>query len=110
MAPTRRVFNLNILENYASDLPLQFIDYTKGPVYEHLLRNPPETKFNVIFETVGDIDTNLYTHSEAYSAPGSAFVTVGPQPVGSGKAGQIARLLWTILRPAWLGGVKRKWM
>lgn len=78
-------------------------------MHEVLLQSPPEPKFHVIFETVGDIDTNLYTHSEAYLASGGSFVTVGPQPSGKGKVGQVARLLWAILRPAWLGGVNRKW-
>ncbi|KAK7693253.1 hypothetical protein QCA50_002819 [Cerrena zonata] len=86
----------------------EFIDYTKGPVYDTLIANPPTPKFNVIFETVGSIDPKLFALSEAYLAPGGTFVSVGPQPEGNGKFGQIVNFLWAVFRPTWLGGVNRK--
>lgn len=89
---------------------LQFIDYTKEPPYKTLERDPPTPKFHVILEAVGNIDLPLYTHSEAYLAPGGIFVSVVPQPSGIGEVPSLGRYIWgALLRPRWLGGTKRKW-
>ncbi|PCH38315.1 NAD(P)-binding protein [Wolfiporia cocos MD-104 SS10] len=87
----------------------EFVDYTKGPLHTALAENSPSPKYHVIFETVGLVDTALYTNSEAYLAPGGVFVSTGPQPKGFDIAG-IGKLLWKVfLQPKWLGGTKRTW-
>lgn len=85
------------------------MDYTKGPVYDRLIENPPSPKFDIIFDTVGSVDPKLFSLSEAYLAPDGTFLSVGPQPEGSGKLGQLANFFWTVSRPTWVcGGVNRK--
>ncbi|KAK7695386.1 hypothetical protein QCA50_000022 [Cerrena zonata] len=87
----------------------EFMDYTKGPVYDRLIENPPSPKFDIIFDTVGSVDPKLFSLSEAYLAPDGTFLSVGPQPEGSGKLGQLANFFWTVSRPTWVcGGVNRK--
>lgn len=86
----------------------QFIDYKKAPAYQQLLDNPPSPKFHAILEAVGNTDVPLYAKSEAYLAPGGLFISVGPYPHGLSGFGQLLRLLLEICRPAFLGGVKRK--
>ena len=93
-----------------TDEDRQFIDYTKKPPYQVLEENPPTPKFHVILEAVGNIDLPLYTHSEAYLAPGGIFVSVMPQPSGVGEVPAFGRYMWeALLHPGWLGGTKRKW-
>ncbi len=61
-------------------------------------------KYDVFFETAGLMDPALFVHSAAYLAPKGIFLSVGPQ--GSG----VASFAWNVLlRPSFLGGVKRKW-
>ena len=68
-----------------------------------MLKNPPQPKFHAMLEAVGNADWQLYTHSEAYLAPGGVFLSVGPQ--GSG----VGYFLWKVyLQPGFLGGTKRK--
>lgn len=87
---------------------LQFIDYTKGPVYEQLERNPPSPKFHVFIEAVGNTDVKLYTHSPAYLAPNGVFITVGPQPSGlKGLPEWMHYSMEAFVRPVWLGGTPR---
>lgn len=87
----------------------QFVDYTMGPLHATLAANPPSQKYHVFLETVGLLDTSLYTSSEAYLAPGGIFVSTGPQPKGFDIAG-LSKLAWKIfLQPRWLGGTKRTW-
>ncbi|EED85578.1 predicted protein [Postia placenta Mad-698-R] len=87
----------------------EFVDYTTGPLHATLAANPPSQKYHVFLETVGLLDTSLYTSSEAYLAPGGIFVSTGPQPKGFDIAG-LSRLAWKIfLQPRWLGGTKRTW-
>lgn len=89
---------------------VQFIDYTKGPVHEQLERNPPEPKFHVFLEAVGNTDVEMYTHSAAYLAPGGVFISVGPQPAGWKGMPRFGRyVVEALLRPKILGGVPRKW-
>ncbi|KAI0797804.1 hypothetical protein C8Q75DRAFT_739747 [Abortiporus biennis] len=87
-----------------------FIDYTKEPVHRALEQNPPEPKFHLILEAVGNIDLPLYTHSEKYLAPGGIFVSVMPQPDGLFDTPHLFRYYFeALLRPTWLGGTNRKW-
>ncbi|KAI0933956.1 hypothetical protein AcW1_005634 [Taiwanofungus camphoratus] len=87
----------------------EFIDYTKGLLYEALVASAPTPKYHVILEAVGILDPALFVHSESYLAPGGTFVSVGPQPKGFDVMG-LCRFLWMVmLRPTWLGGTKRRW-
>ena len=84
----------------------QFYDYTKQPVHEALIQNPPSSKFDVILEAVGLAYVPFYKHSEAYLAPNGIYISVGPIPHGFGEA---LSLLWNIfMRPKWAGGTKRR--
>ena len=65
-------------------------------------------KFDIIVEAVGLIDPSLYAHSEAYLEPNGTFFTVGPQLHGIGDVPNAIRTAFCILRPGFLGGVKRK--
>ncbi|OCH89445.1 NAD(P)-binding protein [Obba rivulosa] len=85
----------------------EFFDYTKEPLHKQLEARAPSPKYHLIVEAVGLIDLSIYTHSEAYLAPGGAFVSVGPQPNGF-DVPAISKLLWdAFLKPTWLGGTKR---
>ena len=87
----------------------QFIDYTKGPVYEQLSRNPPSPKFDAFLEAVGISDPQLYLQSSAYMVRGGLFASVGPKPsLGGGYTG-LARLALEVMRLRILGGVSQKW-
>ena len=89
---------------------MQFIDYTKGPVYKQLESDPAKTKYHVFLEAVGNTDVELYTHCAAYLAPDGIFISVGPQPDGWKGVPRLGRYLWeTLLRPKVLGGTSRKW-
>ncbi len=89
------------------DLGEQFFDYTKAPLHEQLVAANVTPKYDVFYETVGILDPALFVHSPAYLAPKGIFLSVGPQ--GSG-IGNIASFAWNVLlRPAFLGGVKREW-
>ena len=94
---------------YLTHLPFrQFIDYTKGPVYEQLERDPPTPKFHVFIEAVGNTELELYTHSPAYLAPGGIFISVGPQPDGlKGIPHLLHYVFETYMRPVFLGGTPR---
>lgn len=92
------------------DVPRQFVDYTKGPVYEQLERNPPKTRYDVFVEAVGNTDIPLYTHCAKYIAPGGVFISVGPQPDGWKGVPHLLRYMWEAqLRPKALGGTPRAW-
>lgn len=85
---------------------VQFYDYTKQPVHEALVQNPPSSKFDVILEAVGRAHVSLYTHSEAYLAPNGIYISVGPTPHGLGET---LSLLWNVfLHPKWAGGTNRQ--
>ena len=88
---------------------LQFIDYTKAPVYAQLKRDPPSPKFHLIFDAVGDANVPLYTHSAAYLQPNGLYLTVGSTPSGFLNALSFARLAFEVNRPVWLGGTPRQW-
>ena len=87
---------------------MQFVDYTKGRVHEQLERNHLNPKFDVMFEAVGVTDVELWTHSASYLAPGGTYASVGMWPGEDGYA-RMFRYMWETIRPAWLGGTKRKW-
>ncbi|KAJ2917243.1 hypothetical protein MD484_g3207, partial [Candolleomyces efflorescens] len=97
-------------EQFVRDLGAdEFIDYTKvGPLHQYLINNPPSTKYNVIFETVGIFDPSLYTYSKKYLAPNGVFVSVGPQPQGFSLAtvSQTLRLGGAVIFPSFLTGIK----
>lgn len=79
-------------------------------MYKQLEREPPTTKFHLMFDGVGDQNVPLFSHSEAYLAPGGMYVTVGAGPIFKPRA-LLNRLwlLWTIKMPRWLGGTNRVW-
>lgn len=90
---------------------LQFIDYTKMPLYSHLLQNPPSTKYNVIYDAVGVIEPSLFTYSEKYLAANGIFVSSGPMPkkISFSEAWNLMKTLFAIFTPTFLGGINRKY-
>ncbi|KAF8884016.1 hypothetical protein BD779DRAFT_1674317 [Infundibulicybe gibba] len=89
-----------------------FIDYTKTPLDQYLIKHPPSPKFHVILEAVGLIDPVLFTSSSAYLAPGGVFISVGPQPrsfAWHDMSNTMRFITQVLLRPTWLGGLNRKW-
>ena len=91
-----------------TDAP-QFVDYTKQDLATFFSQNLPSPKFNVILDAVGLADGSLYAKSEKYLAPGGVFVSVGPTPTGWSSTLQLLKLITDLVRPTWLGGVRRKW-
>lgn len=84
----------------------QFYDYTKRPIHQTLIQNPPSPKFDVIFETVRHAYVPLFTYSEAYLAPNGVYISVGPTPGGVGGA---LSSIWNVfMHPKWAGGTKRR--
>ncbi|KAI0266575.1 hypothetical protein BC834DRAFT_875224 [Gloeopeniophorella convolvens] len=99
--------NREFLTNLGID---EFVDYTQQPsLAVHLAKEPPTTKYNVFFETVGLPDPSLYTLSEKYLAPNGIFISVGPQFHSLREVGQLSRLILNIIWPRVLGGVKRRY-
>ncbi|OJT04705.1 Zinc-type alcohol dehydrogenase-like protein C16A3.02c [Trametes pubescens] len=87
----------------------EFFDYTKAPLHEQLIAANVTPKYQVFYEAVGIMDPALFIHSPAYLAPNGVFLSVGPSPSGAAY-GTIASFAWNVLlRPSFLGGVKRKW-
>ncbi|KAI9063119.1 NAD-P-binding protein [Trametes sanguinea] len=85
----------------------EFFDYTKSPLHEQLAAANPTPKYDVFFEAVGLLDPTLFLKSEAYLDRHGVFISVGPQ--GSG-IGNYLHFTWNVLlKPGFLGGVKRKW-
>ncbi|KAH0584321.1 Zinc-type alcohol dehydrogenase-like protein C16A3.02c [Termitomyces sp. J132] len=90
----------------------EFIDYTKAPLHKYLEANPPTPKFHVILDSVGLTDISLYAHSPAYLAPNGIFLSTGPLPknFSPSELWKIATTIFSAyLRPAWLGGIKRRY-
>ncbi|KAF9476338.1 NAD(P)-binding protein [Pholiota conissans] len=90
----------------------EFIDYTKDPgVVAYLSKNPPSTKFHVIYDAVGLMSPDLYTHSKNYLAPNGIFVSTGPLPhkLNCDAIWQWIRTIGAIITPSWLGNVKSRW-
>ncbi|KAA1471271.1 NAD(P)-binding protein [Dentipellis sp. KUC8613] len=85
-----------------------FIDYTKEDIAAYLAQNPPTPKFHGILDAFGLPNASLYANSEKYLAPGGIYASVGPQPHGLGDVPKLLRLIFDMVRPTWLGGVKRK--
>ncbi|EED78401.1 predicted protein [Postia placenta Mad-698-R] len=68
-------------ESYVRSLGAdEFVDYTTGPLHATLAANPPSQKYHVFLETVGLLETSLYTSSEAYLAPGGIFLDSAGSP------------------------------
>ncbi|THH17437.1 hypothetical protein EW146_g3376 [Bondarzewia mesenterica] len=67
-------------------------------------------KFNVILDAVGLADDSLYAKSETYLAPGGVFISVGPQPTGWVDVPKLMKLMFHLIQPDWLGGIKRRWI
>ncbi|KAG6874090.1 hypothetical protein C0995_006947 [Termitomyces sp. Mi166 len=90
----------------------EFIDYTKAPLHKYLTANPPTPKFHIILDAVGLADISLYAHSPAYLAPSGIFLSTGPMPKNFSPT-ELWKIATTVfsayLRPAWLGGVKRRY-
>ncbi|KAJ7175689.1 NAD(P)-binding protein [Mycena filopes] len=88
----------------------EFIDYTEAPLVTQLISHPPSPKFHVIFDAVGLTDPALYLKSASYLAPGGVYVTAGTLPKDLKEFGGMLRQVFEgMLRPAWLGGVPRKY-
>ncbi|KAG6821093.1 hypothetical protein H0H93_007252 [Arthromyces matolae] len=90
----------------------EFIDYTKAPLHEYLEANPPTPKFHIILDAVALTDISLYSHSPSYLAPNGIFLSTGPMPknLSPSELWKIATTVFTAyIRPAWLGGVKRRY-
>ncbi|TFY68889.1 hypothetical protein EVG20_g3367 [Dentipellis fragilis] len=87
---------------------LQFVDYTKQDIATYLSQNPPTPKFHGILDAFGLPNASLYANSEKYLAPGGIYASVGPQPHRLGDVPKLLELLFDMVRPTWLGGVKRK--
>ncbi|KAI0311550.1 hypothetical protein OF83DRAFT_1177450, partial [Amylostereum chailletii] len=85
-----------------------FIDYTKQDLATHLAQHPPEPKFDAILEAVGLVAGALYALSEKYITPEGAFMSVGPLPGGMGDIPKLGGLVYGMVMPKWLGGVRRK--
>ncbi|KAI0669841.1 NAD-P-binding protein [Trametes maxima] len=95
-------------EQYVRDLGAdEFFDYTKAPLHEQLIAAGPSPKYHVFYETVGILDPTLFVKSAAYLAPNGVFLSVGPQ--GSGIGNYLSFTWNVLLKPSFLGGVKRKW-
>ena len=79
-------------------------------MHAQLSADPPTTKYHVFLEAVGNTDVELFTRSTDYLAPGGIFISLGPQPEGPGKVGQMVRYVWeTLLKPKVFGGTPRTW-
>ena len=84
---------------------VQFYDYTKQPIHEALVQNPPSSKFDVFLEAVGQAYIPLFTSSETFLAPNGTYISVGPTPDGFVET---LSLLWNVyIRPRWAGGTNR---
>ena len=78
-------------------------------MYKQLERDPPTPKFHLMFDGVGDQNVPLFSHSEAYLAPGGMYVTVGAPSFKPRALLNGLWLLWTVKMPRWLGGTNRVW-
>ncbi|KAF8162897.1 hypothetical protein B0H34DRAFT_299328 [Crassisporium funariophilum] len=89
-----------------------FIDYTKVSLPEYLTKNAANIKYDYIFDAVGLIDPSLYTWSEAYLAPGGAFLTTGSQPknLSLSEMWNTVKSVGAMFRPQILGGVRRRYI
>ncbi|KAF5324836.1 hypothetical protein D9611_004258 [Ephemerocybe angulata] len=89
----------------------EVIDYTSvGPLHTYLTQSPPSTKYNVIFEAVGQFDPSLFTYSRAYLQPNGTFVSVGPMPHEFNLSAIPGAFKWisALYLPAFLTGVRPK--
>ncbi|KAJ7175746.1 hypothetical protein C8R46DRAFT_989846 [Mycena filopes] len=87
----------------------EFIDYTEAPLVKQLLARP-SLKFHAMMDAAGTTDATLYLKSASYILPGGAYVTCGTFPRGrKALMGMLRQFVEGRLRPAWLGGVPRRW-
>ncbi|KAJ7266880.1 hypothetical protein B0H12DRAFT_1045844, partial [Mycena haematopus] len=86
----------------------EFIDYTRAPLVEQLCKRT-SPKFHGMFDAVGLPDATMYRHCASYLAVGGIYVSAGGFP-STGKAfrGTLRIVFEGFFRPAWLGGVPRK--
>ncbi|KAJ7449568.1 hypothetical protein FB451DRAFT_1287308 [Mycena latifolia] len=99
--------NKDLLHSLGID---EFIDYTQRPLTEQLLSKPPTPKFHGIFDAAGITDPALYLNSASYLAPSGMYLSAGTLPKTRKEiAGVFRQLFEGFLRPAWLGGVARKY-
>jgi NADPH:quinone reductase-like Zn-dependent oxidoreductase len=92
----------------------EFLDYTKKPLHEQLVENPPSPKFDIIFDAIALVDPALYKYSNAYMKPKGVFISTGPWPDlkswgGSAGVSNFLSLGYEILKPSFLCGVTAKW-
>ncbi len=89
----------------------EFIDYSKVNLAKYLVEMAPSPKFRVVFDTVGSMDTTLYTSSGAYLAPNGVFVTTGPTPLAGSiyELWRMLKIFIAVLTPRWLGGTKHEY-
>ncbi|KAF8968382.1 hypothetical protein BDZ97DRAFT_432557 [Flammula alnicola] len=104
-APAR---NEELVRSIGTD---EFIDYTNEPLVQYLTRNPPRTKYQLIFDAVGVVDTALFKQSAAYLASDGVFVTTGPLPKSPAlsELWKMFKNLGAVSIPWWMGNVKRRW-
>jgi len=70
------------------------------------MKNPPASKFKLVYDAVGLADPSLYIHSKDYLDERGIFVSSGPF---HGSTLNIARTFANALLPGILGGVNRQW-
>lgn len=86
----------------------EFIDYTKQPLHEYLVQNPPSPKFHIILDAVALKDPSLFTYSPAYLAPGGTFASCGAIQ-GIHPFNLVLKTALAMFWPSWLGGVPRSY-
>ncbi|KAJ7671001.1 hypothetical protein B0H17DRAFT_1170985 [Mycena rosella] len=87
----------------------EFIDYTEAPLVEQLSK-PPTPKFHAIFDAVSLTDPALYLNSTCYLTSGGMYLSAGALSKTRKEITDMLRQLFEVwLRPAWLGGVPRKY-
>ncbi|KAF8216311.1 hypothetical protein K438DRAFT_1797001 [Mycena galopus ATCC 62051] len=87
----------------------EFIDYTQAPLVDQLLAKPPSPKYHALFDAAGLTDPALYVNCASYLAPGGMYLSAGTLPNSWKVFREMLRQFFEgRLRPAWLGGVPRK--
>jgi len=89
----------------------EFLDYTQGPLHEHLVQHVPDPKYDVIYDAVGLTDPSLFTWCEKYLAPNGVFISNNPFPKNTSVSELWKGLkgLFAMFVPASLGGVDRRY-
>ncbi|KAF8638847.1 hypothetical protein AX17_001905 [Amanita inopinata Kibby_2008] len=89
-----------------------FIDYTQVTLHQYLAEHFTNSKFNVLLDAVGQVDSSLYNHSASYLEPSGVFISTGPAPSKASLANilEIVRTISASIMPRWLGGVNRRYV